>query len=171
MKKAIITVTQFACVVFLISTYNGLIESLPVPIKLAKENPVVMEIKKDLTNLGASQKKIPEFANAIYTSHQATGINPKLITALMKTESNFNKDALGPQNRTSIRYKGLMQTPSMSGFVDADVLHGVRILEQKLKSTNYDVRKALALYKGGDNDVGRKQADTVLALYHKLQKD
>ena len=168
MKKAITTVIQVACVVFLITTYNGLINVMPIPIKLAKENLVVTEIKNDLNKLGAPQSKILELSEAVFTSHQATGLNPKLIVALIYTESGFDKNAKGPPNRTNIRYRGLMQTPFTSGFADADVLHGVRILEQKLKFTNYDVRKALALYKGGNNNVARHQADEVLKIYSKL---
>jgi len=168
MKKAIILIIQIACVVFLITTYNGLINVMPIPIKLAKENPIVTEIKNDLNKLGAPQEKISELSKAVFTSHQATGLNSKLIVALMYTESGFDKNAKGPPNRTNIRYRGLMQTPFTSGFADADILHGVRILEQKLKFTNYDLRNALALYKGGNNNIARQQADEVLRIYRQL---
>ena len=169
MKKFIVMILQINCIILLILSFNGLITALPVPIKLAIENPVMNEIKKDLKKLGASQQKIPDLSNAVYTSHKSTGLNPKLIVALMYTESGFNKTAVGPPNRTKIRYSGLLQTPFASKeFSDVDVLFGVRILEQKLKSTNYDVRTALALYKGGNNPTAFRQADQVLKIYKEL---
>jgi hypothetical protein len=146
------------------------VNSLPVAVKI-QENVAIKEIKKDLETLNAPDKKIPEYANSIYIAHQSTGISPKLITSLMKTESNFNIDAIGPPNRTKIRYKSLMQTPTATWFSDVDTLHGARILKEKLEITNHDLRKALALYKGGDNPVAFRQADMVLALYQKLQND
>jgi hypothetical protein len=54
-------------------------------------------------------------------------------------------------------------------------LYGCRILEEKMKSplaigTNgrVDMRKALAMYKGGLNPSAYRYADETLALYKKL---
>jgi len=106
--------------------------NLPVAVKIENENVILTEIKNDLKTLKADKDKIPELAQAVYTAHQSTGLNPKLITALMKTESNFKINAIGPPNRTHIRYKGLMQTPIATlEFSDVDILHGARILKQK----------------------------------------
>jgi len=168
--KSVTTVFQVVSLCFLVVAYNNFVNSLPVAVKI-QENVVIKEISKDLIALKAPPKKIQEYANAIYMTHQSTGINPKLITSLMKTESNFNTEALGPPNRTSIRYKGLMQTPTATfKFSDVDTLHGARILKEKLEITDQDLRKALALYKGGLNPVAFRQADQVLALYSNLQK-
>jgi soluble lytic murein transglycosylase-like protein len=145
--------------------------SLPIPIGPSKiENRILKEIEEDLIVLKAPTAKIPKLAQCVYTTHQVTGINPKLIVALMKTESDFNENAVGPKNRTKIRYKGILQTPTTSNYTDVDILHGVRILEEKLKISNNDLPKALALYKGGDNKVARKQANEVLKIYKSLQK-
>jgi hypothetical protein len=168
--KTIKVIIQITCVAFVVVAYNDLTNALPVAVKI-NENTVIKEIKNDLTSLNAPQKKVPELANAVYTSHQSTGLNPKLIIALMYTESKFNKDAIGPQNKTNIRYKGLMQTPYTSSFSDVDTLHGARILKEKLEMTDQNLREALALYKGGRNSIARGQADQVLKLYSMLQRN
>jgi soluble lytic murein transglycosylase-like protein len=170
MKTLVAILMQLVCIYFLVSEYNEFNKALPVPVKIIKENPVETEIQKDLSKLKAPEKQIPELTKAVLASHQATGINPKLILALMKTESNFKQDAIGPENRTKIRYKGVLQTPTASWFTDVDTLHGVRILQQKLKETNNDLPKALALYKGGNNKVAHSQAKYVLTLYKQLQE-
>jgi soluble lytic murein transglycosylase-like protein len=82
----------------------------------------------------------------------------------MKTESDFNKKAVSPKN-----YKGLMQTPKATfEYPEVDTLYGVKILEDKLKSSNGNMLKALALYKGGDNPIARLYAKEVYVLYKKL---
>lgn len=168
--KTIKVIAQIASIALVVIAYNGLTNALPVAVKI-NENVVIKEIKNDLESLKAPTKKVPELANAVYISHQSTGLSPKLIIALMYTESKFNKDAVGPQNRTNIRYKGLMQTPSATCFSDVDTLHGARILKEKLERTNDNLREALALYKGGRNSTARGQADQVLKLYSMLQKN
>lgn len=167
--KTIKVISQITCIVIVIMAYNNLTNSLPVAVKI-QENVVIKEIKEDLTSLKADTQKLSELANAVYTAHQSTGLNPKLITSLMYTESRFNIKATGPVNRTKIRYKGLMQTPTATWFSDVDTLHGARILKEKLEITDNNLRKALALYKGGNNPVAFRQADQVLKLYHKLQE-
>ena len=170
MKKLVTLLLELICIFYIVNVFNNFTTSLPVPIQPISENLILKEIKEDLVTLKAPIAKIPKLAQSVYTSHQATGINPKLVLALMKTESNFNESAIGPKNRTAIRYKGILQTPTASWFTDVDILHGVRIFEEKLKITKNDIPKALALYKGGNNQVARKQANEVLTVYKSLQK-
>ena len=174
---------QVICIYLLVVTYNSLNNSLPVPVMIIK--PVVKvaevtktkdellcdQIEKDLITLEAPKDKIPELTKAILVSYKQTGLNCKLITALMKSESNFDEHAIGPRNRTPRKYKGILQTPTASSFVDVDTLHGVRILQQKLQETKGDLQKALALYKGGNNPAAHKQARHVISLYVQLQKE
>jgi len=62
-----------------------------------------------------------------------------------------------------------MQTPVATlEFSDVDTLHGARILKQKLEISNNNLRKALALYKGGNNPTAYRQADQVLSVYMNL---
>lgn len=161
-------IVQIVCVVLVGIAYNDLINTLPVAVKI-NEYVVLIQIKNDLADLNAPQNDIVELSNAIYASHQSTGIHPKLITALMYTESNFNKKAIGPENWTGIRYKGLMQTPTATYYSDVDTLHGSRILKEKLSMANHDLRTALAMYKGGKNPMAFKQADEVLTVFRRLQ--
>ncbi len=172
---------QCMCIYFVVVTYNSLNNSLPVPVLKKQEIKIEIlktkdqllseQIEKDLNRLHAPKNKVPELVKAILVSHKQTGLNNKLITALMKTESNFDEQAVGPKNRTPVRYKGILQTPTASSFSDVDTLHGVRILQQKLKETNGDLQKALALYKGGNNPVAHKQAKHVMNLYTQLLKE
>jgi hypothetical protein len=168
--KTITIFCQIVCIVLVTMAYNNLTNSLPVAVKI-QENVIIKEIKSDLISLNAPKKKIPELANAVYTASNSTGLNHKLITSLMYTESNFKINAVGPQNWTNIRYKGLMQTPSATWFSDVDTLHGARILKQKLEYTDNNLRVALACYKGGKNPTAFRQADQVLKLYSKLQQN
>ena len=168
MKNLLTVILQITCLCFLIMAFNNFSIALPVAVKIEKENIILIEIKKDLMDLKAPYWKISDLSNAVYTAHTSTGLNPKLITSLMYTESNFKTDAIGPINRTKIRYKGLMQTPTATWFSDVDTLHGARILKEKLLITNNNLRLALALYKGGDNPVAKKQADYVLKVYKNL---
>ncbi len=154
--------------------FNSLWNIVPIPVKIetpvSESELIKSEIRKDLIALNAPINKISQITEAVYIAHKCTGIDYKLIIALMKTESNFNENAIGPKNRTKIRYKGLMQTPTMSSFNDVDVLHGARILEQKLKIANNDLQLALALYKGGNNSIAHKQAKNVIEIYNSLKE-
>ncbi len=170
MRRTVLTIIQVVCLCLSVAAYNNLTKVLPVAVKIEQENKIISTIKKDLHELNAPPHKIPELANAVYIAHQSTGLNPKLVVSLMYTESNFKTNAVGPQNRTKIRYKGLMQTPTATWFSDVDVLYGARILKQKLEISDFDLRKALALYKGGNNRVAFRQADQVLKLYSELQR-
>jgi len=107
-----------------------------------------------------------KIALAVDRAVDETRISGYLIICLMKTESNFNKHAISYKF-----YKGLMQTPEYSGYIDIDILWGARILQEKLKMTHYDLRKALALYKGGNNRLARRQASEVINLWKRVSKE
>jgi soluble lytic murein transglycosylase-like protein len=111
---------------------------------------------------GEAQK----IAIAVDKAADETRISGYLLICLMKTESNFNKHAISYKF-----YKGLMQTPEYSGYIDIDILWGARILQEKLKMTKYDLRKALALYKGGNNRLAWKQASEVLNLWKRVSRE
>ena len=102
--------------------------------------------------LGEAQK----IALAVDKAVDETRISGYLIICLMKTESNFNKHAISYKF-----YKGLMQTPEYSGY----------ILQEKLEMTHHDLRKALALYKGGNNRLARRQASEVLNLWNRVSRE
>jgi hypothetical protein len=116
-----------------------------------------------LTTLHAPKERIPEMESALRLASNRTGIDGKLLAVLVFTESNFKKRAVSGKG-----YKGLLQTPSASFFTDVDILYGARILKEKLRLTRGDLFEALALYKGGDGPLARKQANRVLEIYRTL---
>lgn len=128
------------------------------------KNTKVESIKKDLKTLGAPNHEIDKLSKSIEVASNVTNINDKVLTALTKTESNFDRFAISPK-----KYKGLMQTKQASfKYPEVDILNGAKVLEEKLKITNGNLHKALALYKGGDNPVAKKQASEVINVYRTL---
>jgi len=93
-------------------------------------------------------------------------LNGFLILCLMKTESDYDREAVSHKG-----YSGLMQTPGMSGYIDLDVRWGVRILKEKLDRAKCDLKKAIALYKGGNNRLARKQAEEFMRRWRKVSRD
>lgn len=155
-----------------IFSFTQVIERLPVPIKTVEiANIKQNKLENVLRALDAPSKDIPEIANAILSASEKININPLLIVALIQTESNFKIDAISSKN-----YKGLMQTPTATmEFADVDILHGVRLLEEKLRYANGDIKLALAYYKAGQNakpaamKQGKQQAEQVYREFKKLK--
>jgi len=100
----------------------------------------------------------------------AVAENPDLngfaILCLIKTESDYNRKAISHK-----RYAGLMQTPGMSGYIDLDIRWGVRILKKKLDLAKCDLRKAIALYKGGNNRLARRQAEEFMRRWSQVSRE
>ena len=62
-----------------------------------------------------------------------------------------------------------MQTPiATKQWQDVDILIGCKILEEKIGYAKGDIRLALALYKGGNNPMAKRQAEQVINLYRSL---
>lgn len=156
-------------------SFTQVVEKLPIPIKVIQvstDNTKQINLENILRELDAPSKDIPEIANAILFAAEKINVNPLLIVALIQTESNFKMKAVSHKN-----YKGLMQTPTATmEFPDVDILHGVRILEEKLRYANGDIKLALAYYKAGQNakpnalKQGKQQAEQVYILYTKLKQ-
>ena len=151
---------------FLISSNIVNINGMIVPVNLVRESEITNKcfISKNLKFLGVSDNKVEKLKEAILIASNATSIKEELIIALVKTESEFINNAVSSKN-----YKGLMQTPTATFiYSDVDILHGTRILEDKLRITKGNLLKALTLYKGGNNNQARKYAKQTLTLYKKL---
>lgn len=126
----------------------------------------VSPLQSLLRELKCPEKKVVEIASAIQLASNETGVNPYLLGVLLSTESTFNYRAKSYKG-----YVGLMQTPSATmKFPDVDILHGARILQEKLKLTDGNLLKALSLYKGGNNPVAKKQANECLSLYKRMME-
>ena len=140
------------------------IAGIIIPIKSSERKGAKCLVEKNLRDLGAPGSQLVELSYAVKLASESTNLNEELIVAIIKTESDFKRNAISSKN-----YKGLMQTPSATFiYVDVDVLHGARILKDKLKTTNGNLLQALTLYKGGNNPVARRYAFETLNLYEKL---
>jgi len=140
---------------------------LPMKIE-STENKDIKRTKEALAILNLPANKIPTYSESVILASRAADVDPVLIVALMYTESSFKVTA-----RSSKGYTGLMQTPSRTGYVEADIMHGASILKEKLQISKGDIHKALTFYKGSKydkNNLGYKQATQVLDLYNKLNK-
>lgn len=139
-------------------------EVVPNPVKCNKEISDT-DSYKALKILGADKKHLSDLAHSVESASKLTGISSVLLVSLMYTESNFNTRAVSSKN-----YKGLMQTPQATFIYPAvDILHGAKILEDKLKISKNDLYRAVSLYKGGDNPAARKYAKETLRLYASIQ--
>lgn len=117
-----------------------------------------------LHKVGAPPAKIQDLSRAVTSAAAMTNLSPELIVALMKTESEFNYKAVSSKG-----YKGLMQTPSATfKWASVDTLYGAEILREKLKYSNGDLKLALALYKGGNNELAHKYAIETMRIYKNL---
>lgn len=140
---------------------------LPLPIELDPKKK--SDVYLALQILQCPTDKLDAISRAITNASQVTGISPLLIATLLQTESNFDHKAVSSAN-----YKGLMQTPTATGeFADVDILHGTRILQQKLRMSGGDLRQALIYYKGGVSPEGilvaSGQADDVIRRLENLK--
>ena len=135
--------------------------SLPIPTKVYEVDTIKEEAKLSLVVLRAPGDKIEKLSNGVAIASRATGISSTLIVSIIWSESNFKEKAISPKG-----YKGLMQTPSATFiYSDVDILHGARVLEEKLRLTKGDLNEAMMLYKGGRNSLAKKQAEETIRIY------
>ncbi len=143
-------------IVFVLFTLTQL-GNILIPIK-----PSVSPAQVALSKIGIKSK---ELASSYDMASSRTGISQEMLIALTYTESNFRKMVVSSKN-----YKGLMQIPYPLWHPDTNILVGAHILNEKIRISNGDVRKAIALYKGyGSSAKGLQKADEVLVLYNKLK--
>ena len=142
-------------------TCHSFILSIPQPVaRLDPTNRAQVALYK----VGAPLSKINDLSKAVTSAAAMTGLSPELLVALMKTESEFDYKAVSNKG-----YKGLMQTPSATlKWASVDTLYGAEILKEKLKYSNGDLKLALALYKGGDNELAHKYAKETIRIYKNL---
>ena len=156
-------------VVFFTTTVYQFNKALPIPIQVISKDLVKEEAVKSLKILGAPSSEIERVSKGValaVKSRTNSRIDVALVVTTINDESRFNPNA------TSVKgYKSYMQTPVATRiFADVDILHGVRILEEKLNMTNNNLLAAMTLYKGGNNPVAKRQAMQTLDKYVWLKK-
>jgi hypothetical protein len=147
----------------LFTVVNDFQTALPQPVEICIEDPRLTDVRKTLALLGRDAK----YAKSIYSSAVAKGIDPVFWACNIECESEFKITA-----KSSKGYKGLGQTPKAAmktGFEEADLTYAACIFDEKMKIAKGDSKRALALYKGGDNPAARKCADKVFTLYDKIK--
>jgi len=155
------SIVLMASMILLAISYNNFMLSLPQPVMKTQANE---RASIALQRVNAPEKKIIELSIAVTNASAMTGISPELLVALVKTESEFKYKAISKKG-----YKGLMQTPwATMKWADVDILYGAKILQEKLQFSNNDLKLALALYKGGDNEEAHRYADETLKIYRRL---
>lgn len=143
-----------------VSLYDFML-SIPQPVSRVN---ALNRAKNALYKVGAPADKIDDLSRAITNASAMTGLSQELLVALMKTESEFDYDAISNKG-----YKGLMQTPwATLKWASVDTLHGAEILREKLKYSKGDLKLALTLYKGGKNAQATRYAIETLRIYRSL---
>ena len=137
--------------------------TLPQPVLLTKEDPRLVEVRKALRLLGRDEA----FAYDVFVTATAKNIDPIMWVANVECESEFKRTAVSPKG-----YKGLGQTPRAQmrpGYDAADLMLAACIYAEKIRIAKGDERKALQLYKGGNNPAALKEAEKVFRLTAKLK--
>jgi len=138
---------------------------LPVPVSISDADPIVTNAEVVLRAAGADKNKIPLLSRSVANASRVTDFSPALIVALMKTESQFKRDAVSSKG-----YKGEMQTVWASEYSEVNILFGAKVLETKYRIAGGDLLRALSLYKGGDNPEARRYAQKTMSLYMTLAR-
>lgn len=169
--KIVMKVGLFGYIGFI--TYNSIQinhQSQMIPIRIeSKQSIDMIRTKKALIYLNAPTNKIDILSESIVHGASIVKVDPVLIAVLMSTESNFK-----PNAKSSMDYRGLMQTRTSTGLPATDTMHGCETLREKLQIANNDITTALTYYKGSNYLVknkkkskGYQQALEVLANYKK----
>jgi soluble lytic murein transglycosylase-like protein len=112
-----------------------------------------------LAPVGASGPLNTPFAAEIQAAAQKHGVDPALLTALVRQESNFNPNARSPAGATGLTQL-MPGTAASLGVTDstdpAQALDGgAKYLKQQLEKFGGDERLALAAYNAGPGAVQR----------------
>ena len=111
------------------------------------------------SSTSTGQAATGDFASLINQASEKYGVNPSLVQAVIKAESNFNPDAV-----SSAGALGLMQlmpaTASGLGVTDAldpaqNIEGGVKFLSQLLSHYNGNTQLAVAAYNAGPGAVDK----------------
>jgi soluble lytic murein transglycosylase-like protein len=137
---------------------TGVIHLTNVPTDATKKYTLIMREPRVIFNRKIA-RDINKFDPIITKSAQKHGMDPALIKAVIKAESNFNHQAVSPKGA-----RGLMQLmPATASSLQVDdsfhpeknIDGGVRYLRYLIRLFNGDLRLALAAYNAGEKAVMR----------------
>jgi soluble lytic murein transglycosylase-like protein len=137
---------------------TGVIHLTNVPTDVTKKYTLIMREPRVIFNRRIA-RDINKFDPIITKSAQKHGMDPALIKAVIKAESNFNHKAVSPKGA-----QGLMQLmPATASSLQVDdsfhpeknIDGGVRYLRYLIRLFNGDLRLALAAYNAGEKAVMR----------------
>jgi murein DD-endopeptidase MepM/ murein hydrolase activator NlpD len=124
-------------------------------------------------SLGGDWAGVDQWNSSIQSAASATGLDPNMLKAVMKLESNGDPGALGAPG-----VGGLMQinagawgTGAWTTNNDANILKGAQILKQNLDQYGGDMNMALRAYHGFGSDgntTDTQYADIVMGNYNQL---
>lgn len=137
------------------------------------ESITLHRTKSALFMLECDAAKLDTYTTSCYLGSRIAGVDPVLIACIMWTESRFK-----PNAKSSMGYKGVMQTPTATGYVEVDTMHGCVKLRDHMAVTHGNLIKALTNYKGskrmiladGSKSKGYQQALEVMELYAKTKR-
>lgn len=137
---------------------TGVIHLTNVPTDVTKKYTLIMREPRILFNRKIA-RDINKYDVLISRTAQKHGMDPALVKAVIKAESNFNHQAVSPKGA-----RGLMQLmPATASSLQVDdsfhpeknIDGGVRYLRYLIRLFNGDLRLALAAYNAGEKAVQR----------------
>ena len=134
---------------------KGTIHLTNIPTNPQVNYVLVYREKRILFNIKAND--VAKYDQIINRTAEKYNVDPALVKAVIKTESNFNHRAVSPKGA-----QGLMQLMPSTAYAlqvpdsfqpDNNVEGGVKYLRYLMKLFNNDLSLALAAYNAGENAV------------------
>ena len=123
-------------------------------------------------------------ADSIHHHAKQHDVDPDLVIAICRGESNFDKEVVSPQGAVGLMqllpgWLKVYEDPCDLKTVDCNIRNGVRLFKSYIDHYNGDVEKALLVYNRGTNpvdialsrgyDPGNGYVESILGFYDKLK--